>query len=488
MRLSKHEQTAKFIASMRALDGRKNFTDLALKKIKTEFKKLGLSVKTVTVSTSKKSQKKRVDEYTHDASICPASTAKEVIRNYKNALSHCGMMNHEYKKQIEVLKPELVDVFGDSKDVLELSESQDLKRIKSALKRLYRAAKGSRQKKTLLDSVRPEHYAYYKLHGATQFLSTEINKASGLALRKKHDRRIRINPEFIIEKATQVLAKKDATKYERAVALIALTGRRPTEIVKTGRFQKHAESVVMFDGQLKTRDRRLHETIDSYAIPVITDKKGETDLIIKTLRDVQAAFSDVELSYPSVSGDWITSSIGDKKKGAQDIAHNRAVTQAVNTELNAVILNWLDVIGVTCKSLRALYSEIAHERYAPKGHSKSAYAATILGYGNQGFGAALNYEQIEIDRNIERASLPEGETEDSLVDVLNACTEEVESNKRAKASHVLHQKLIAMAANGTLSRDDLTAGRISRIPVNGKRININTVKKYLEIVAQRLNP
>ena len=494
---SRHEKTKQLVDYLVNLESKRP-VDSINKKIARELKALGIEMKstwTTHVSSGGSKGKELITHYKHNPEVCAATTARDVIRHYKNAILALGMLNHTYIKTMDALKPELESAIGACDDVNELYQFKDIKRIRSALKRLYRRCRGSQLQRAVLANVKPEHHAYYKLHGATQILGTAINNQSENILRKKHNRRIRINPHYAIDMAHKTLLNKEAKRHEKAVALIIVTGRRPTEILKTGTLEKHTEDTVLFDGQLKTRDRYVHETLIAYPIPLITSETCTQAVIIKALKETQLAYSKDEITYPDILGNTITARVRDKKHGKEDIAHNRAVTQWANGTLNAVIRGWFDTDGITCKSLRAAYSEIAYLRLPEKEQktqSKEAYAASILGYGEHGFGAARNYGQIALDTSIEKAEKPDdagqAESQDSeLVDVLNACTEEVEANKRAKASHVLHRKLIAMAQKGTLTRDDLTAGRISRIPVDGKRININTVRKYLEIVTRRLN-
>ncbi|PJE78131.1 hypothetical protein CI610_02937 [invertebrate metagenome] len=490
---SKHENTKQLVDYLVNLQSKRP-TDSINKKVSRELKALGIEMKSswvTNVNAGGRKRKELVTDYKHDPDVCEAATAREVIRHYKNAILDLGMLNHAYIKTMKSLKSELESVIGACDDVKELYQFKDIKRIRNALKRLYRKCRGSKLQRAMLDNVKPEHHAYYKLHGASQRLNNTINENTETVLRQKHDRRIRINPDYAIDIAHKILLDKKAKKQEKAVALIIVTGRRPTEILKTATLKKHTDDMVLFDGQLKTRDRHIHETLTAYHIPLITSDKCNQQVILNALKSTQLAYKNIEITYPDILGNTVTTSIGDKKRGKGDIAHNRAVTQWANSTLNSVIRGWFDTDGITCKSLRAAYSEIAYLRLPSekqKGTSKDAYAASILGYGEHGFGAARNYAQIALDTEIERAEKPDdadkAENQDSeLVDGLKRATDVVLANKRAKASHALHAKLVAMAEKNLITRDELTAGRLSRVPVNGKRINIDTVRKYLLIIA-----
>lgn len=487
VRKSNREQTQKFIKSLTSIKS-KNPTDSYNKLVRRELKKLGIEMKS---ERTKLTQMKWHTEYTRTADLLSVSTAKEIIRHYKNAVLSLNLLNHSYKKEMEYLKDEILDALGDSDDVRTLFSYDDLAGIRVALKRLYRAnskkAKGSKAK-IALSKIQPEHHAYYKLDGATVMLSKILNDDASDILRKKHDDRIKVNPDYIIALAHGKLTKNTSTWQEMAASLIVVTGRRPTEILKTGTFNKLDEKRVLFDGQLKTRDRGLHESLEAYPIPVLVSSECTADVIVQAMKRVQTLVADTTIEYPDITGATTKSTIGDPKHGKDDIAHNRAVTQYSNRMINDVYSRWIDITGVTCKSMRAMYSQVAYEitkPNLPKGTSEDSYLTSILGYGEHGFGASRNYKQIEIDRTIKKAKAPDAcpdRVNDDLIERLKNSTDAVLANRRAKATHILHSILIDMATTGHLTTDEMTAGKLSRIPVNGKRININTVRGYLKTI------
>lgn len=484
---SKFEQTEKFIKSLISIDAKRP-TDSYNKLVKRELKKLGIEMKS---ERSKLTNGQWHTEYQKTAEIISVSTTKDIIRHYKNAVLSLNLLNHSYQKDMEYLKDEIIDALGDIDDVRALFNYDDLQGIRDSMKRLYRAnskkAKNSKAK-IALSKIQPEHHAYYKLNGATLMLSKILNDDAPDILRKKHDDRIKVNPDYIIELAHDKLTSNTSTWQEIAASLIVVTGRRPTEILKTGRFKKLDSKRVEFDGQLKTRDRGLHESLEAYPIPVLVSKECTVDKIIKAMKRIQSAVAEIKIKYPDIAGTRTTRAIGDPKHGKEDIAHNRGVTQYSNRMINDVYSSWLGLTGVTCKSMRAMYSQVAYEvtkPALPKNTSEDSYLTSILGYGEHGFGASRNYKQIEIDRTIEKAKAPDADPDGidaELIERLNNSTDDVLANKRAKATYVLHETLIDMATSGHLTTPDMTAGKLSRIPVNGKRINIKTVKGYLKTI------
>ncbi|MFK0573310.1 protelomerase family protein [Endozoicomonas sp.] len=481
-RLEKTHELVQYLVNMDS----KNPTNSINKKVARELKKLGI---TMVSTRSKLANGNWITDYEKTDNGVSINTAKEVIRNYKNAILALEYINHNYEKNMEYLKDEILEALGGSEDVLALFNYDDIEGIRTALKKLYRThskkAKNSKVK-IVLNSIQPEHHAYYKFNGATIMLSKIINDEAPDVLRKKHDNRIRVNPDFIIELAHKTLLNKSASWQAKAAALIVVTGRRPTEILKTGSLDKLKGNNALFDGQLKTRDRGLHEDLGAYPIPLIASDTCTASHIIKTMQQVQKTVSSVNVEFPNMLGVPVVAAIGDPEHGKNDIAHNRGVTQYSNRMINDVYSSWLDMKGVTCKSMRAMYSTLAYQINKPtlqKGISEDAYTTSILGYGEHGFGASRNYKQIELDRSIEKAQAPEADPEDidkKLIKLLEKKTEDVLANKRAKATHILHSTLIAMAKSGHLKTAEMTSGRLSRIPVSGKRININTVQGYLE--------
>jgi integrase len=67
------------------------------------------------------------------------------------------------------------------------------------------------------------------------------------------------------------LIKSDCFSHV-TLALILLTGRRPSEILKTAKFERVDAQNVLFSGQLKTRDCPTAKTAP-FPIPVLADAK-----------------------------------------------------------------------------------------------------------------------------------------------------------------------------------------------------------------------
>lgn len=482
------EQTKNVLDYIRK-SNQKNPVDATNKKLKHLLKFMGVAMTSTRVSGVAGGW---VTSYEHDADVCNLNTARESLRNILNGIKSLGILHHNYIKHMNDKKAEITAVLGDCEAVSCLYQYDDITLIRNALKRLYRESRGNSTKKAVLDQIKPEHYAYYKLHGAYKSLSALSNKESTNSLREKHNDRVRVNPDYTIEKAAEILNDKEAGWKEKAVAIIVFTGRRPTEVLKTWKARKVKGETLLFDGQLKMRDRHLHEDVAPYYIPVLKHDSVRPRLVLDNLSSVQLAMQDEKITYLDIAGETVKSTVVSDKHDASDIAHNRGVTHQTNKKLNLELIKFYDSEGMTCRLIRAMYSEVAYKQHAPKGASKSAYTATILENASEGFSASRNYEQVELDSKIKAVSVPEKEDDinkdDDLFKTLVAVNDDVLSRKRAKALHVLHAKLVKMAEQGNLSFDDMTTSNLRKIPVNGKFVNAATIKDvYLDEILGMLS-
>lgn len=417
------------------------------------------------------------------------NSGRETIRHYTNAIKALGVLGAEYETYMEANKSQIIDILGNSDDVNDLFKYDDIEAIRVAYKRIHR----SHNKKTkrnpariVLSRIKPEQYAYYKLVEVYEMLSVLVNTETEKTLKKKHDDRIRVNPDYAVRRAQETLLDKASSWQELAAALIVVTGRRPTEILKTGIFKKIDKDNLMFDGQLKTRDRSIHEDVGPFPIPVFVSKKCPINVVIEAVDRVRASVSAIGLAYPDILGADVESTIGDPKHGIGDIAHNRAVTHYSNRPINDVFSKWMGTDGITCKAFRSVYSMLAYEKNKknlPEATSENSYATDILGYTPDVFGAERTYKQIELSRDIEIAEMPKVDKKDidaALVKLLEEKTEDVRANKRAKATYDLHDKLIELAKAGHITMENMTPGRLSRVQVGVKRINIDTIRGYMK--------
>lgn len=483
--VSKHEKTATIVKYLTD-NNAKNPVDATNKYLKKYLHGMGIT------SISKRVKGVAggwVTTYKHDNDKCNRNTARESLRNVLNGIKAVGSFNHGYQKHMERLNLDITGHLGDSQDVLNLFQYEDIDLVRESLKKLYRAAGSNKVKRAVLDQIRPEHYAYYKLHEAYVMLGASVNEDADKKLREKHNDRIAINPDYAIVQAEKILLKKKSNWKEKAAALTLITGRRPTEILKTWDARQTKSSSILFDGQLKTRDRALHENLEPYFIPVLTSKKLRLASVIEALDDVHSQMKTEEITYMDVLGNPIRSTVLSEDHDKNDIQHNRGVKTYTNFKINQELRRIFETDGVTCKTMRAVYSVLAYERFGKaEGSRKSqaAYTADILGYGKDGFGATRNYEQVALDASVEKAfnpnveERPEPQKKESkkLLKLLAGATESVLANKRAKSIHALHRHLVNLAEEDKLTLEDLSAGVLRKMVINGKFVNAATIKKF----------
>lgn len=163
-------------------------------------------------------------------------------------------------------------------------------------------------------------------------------------------------------------------------ALALLTGRRSYELVCSARFMSRVTQgerggrvlhkfEVEFSGQAKTRGRAGTQFGETYPIQVLAPARA--------IIDAHDRFR--------------TSMIGMEMGGAT----NPEFSAAYTAKLNEVVRRdyghlWPDA-PLSIKCFRPLYAEIAFKMIKPKGMSKNAYFATILGHSADDLTTALSY-------------------------------------------------------------------------------------------------
>jgi len=150
-----------------------------------------------------------------------------------------------------------------------------------------------------------------------------------------------------------------------AVAICLLSGRRSVEVLKTAKFTYISDDRVLFEGQVKKGG------LDStpYEIPVL----GNSTQIIEGLAYVRsvALFADL----------------------TNDAVHSRT-----NKTMNATAKKCFSsaITGVSVKSLRSAYAEIASYWLKPDHQSKAKFMASILGHSELDLATAQSYEDFYI--------------------------------------------------------------------------------------------
>ncbi|MBL4544006.1 MAG: hypothetical protein JKP97_19920 [Rhodobacteraceae bacterium] len=182
----------------------------------------------------------------------------------------------------------------------------------------------------------------------------------------------------------------------RALAIMALTGRRFAEVLQAGEFEpfvEHSSSgtvrqkwLLKFSGQLKTKSGPETMFGKSYAIPTLAPA-----------RDVLSAFRGMRAS--AAGRIWKS-------------APERQLSTTFNPDFNRKLRTcpaakfWPKDQPLSLKELRALYAEIAYVNFAPR-TTRAPFYARILGHGDEDLTTALSYMRYSLSRQ----AMKEGQEE-----------------------------------------------------------------------------
>ena len=180
--------------------------------------------------------------------------------------------------------------------------------------------------------------------------------------------RVAFEPQPVIDAAVAAISSSSSSTWEVAAAIILLTGRRPTEILKSGDFTQVGAYQLEFSGQLKSRNKttafpiycleRSHRLIDAFT----------RFRRIASVRELQEA-----------------------ENTAVDSRLNATVNRAVRTVFPEDILPApLGESQLSAKNLRAAYVNIAYHLFGNPETSIGSFAEDFLGHQNAG--SAASYE------------------------------------------------------------------------------------------------
>ena len=263
-----------------------------------------------------------------------ASRVASIIIKYRNAIKTLGAINNDFKPSLAKSKALLMEYGVDKTLVDALKHSIQVETLVDRLSDIRKQySKGSVKPNAELvrgaiDSVSIYHPIYYRFTKPLSYAKSISNAKNAEALKAKHDRKIKINTDFLYSKAREVLNNSHSDWVDLAVALSTLTGRRPTEIMKTANFKlcKDKENYLIFNGILKSRDRNLDIDFGEWSIPVLAEPK----LIIQALKTMRRKltlqekeqelaggkggyFSGGFLRYNNSQGKEVKVSISDKR-------------------------------------------------------------------------------------------------------------------------------------------------------------------------------
>ncbi len=177
--------------------------------------------------------------------------------------------------------------------------------------------------------------------------------------------RVAFVPQPVVAAAISALSSDDYRQV--AAAIILLTGRRPTEILKSGDFTQVNRYQVEFTGQLKSRDKA-----DAYSIYCLCRSHLLIDAFTRFRRNVNIK------------------ALQEEENTAVDSRLNATINQAVRQIFGAVLPFPLGDEQLSAKNLRAAYVNIAYYLFGTPSESIGSFAEDFLGHQNPS--SAASYE------------------------------------------------------------------------------------------------
>lgn len=218
--------------------------------------------------------------------------------------------------------------------------------------------------------------ASFKLQRADQ---DRVAQDYRTTLTARHSARKRLNATAHVSIALSILDRhQDAPPLELAGALIAVTGRRPIEVLqdqtRQGDFRAGppGSKRLIFGGQRKVKRRKVRP----YSIPILAPQR----IVLAAIASLRARYNLRGKTAQQV-GDRCWNSLGMYVAGE----HARQLSPGFHDA---------DGGTLTPKELRAAYAAIAHDQEVRKGSraSYTVYAARVLGHKKDDLTTALSYD------------------------------------------------------------------------------------------------
>lgn len=410
------------------------------------------------------------------------------LRQWIDAIMALEMKHHLVGKHIEKAAKDLAEFIPDLAS--RLNPELPIQELRNRLTVLRKNEKRGVVKK-ILGSIRIEHHAYYLLQPAYEWSRKVATANDGVSLAKKVSAQIKVNPEFAVAEAARLVKEgiekqSQEIKYSLALGLAIATGRRRSEIFKTGKFwatETTSEGHVMFSGQLKTHDRQLFDDVKPYPIPTLISP----ELVIegmKVLRKLQRA--DL-MRYQDVTG-AVLDGVSPLDEGKDDLYHNRAVSYYYNHGAQLIIRKTFDNPELEWRHSRDMYSAIGYQKFKRPGEAESVYRTRVYGHATAGGSgdSQKHYEKFELDSAVEKAEFVSGSgpkrtgANKQLVAALVQKDGQIEQYLRSPNMKFIHAWMKEQLDLG-LSPAIVSASYIRRYClVDGKVLNLRTCKVYLE--------
>jgi hypothetical protein len=259
---------------------------------------------------------------------------------------------------------------------LDASQEDEIERLCLAELEAWRARPGMTKENSLRPVVTAARNAIrrgIKLTAANRYLNEQRGEYQHIALKylnldwdalnvvsdEKFEAGLRnqqeiVSPHAVVIRAEHLLHSNRSD--ELVVGLALVTGRRLTELLKSGRFFPSSSAwTVIFDGQLKRRDL----AVEPYEIPVLVD----AEQVMQAWRRLRMQEDCTGLDIEAVAQ-----------------RYSRVVSECANRHFTGLIPQRKEHENLYTHAFRAVYAQIAVHWFCPKYIDELVYANSILGH------------------------------------------------------------------------------------------------------------
>ncbi|WP_158379754.1 protelomerase family protein [Candidatus Williamhamiltonella defendens] len=407
--------------------------------------------------------------------VCSYRYYSQLMQNYRNGIKALGFKHHAIKRHINTF----LRKYSNTKEGLhkKLDPHLPIEKLRENIILLRtNTVTGSDFRRDLL-RLRIEHHAYYMFEPKSA-IKDWIRDDDQKQLNKKLHTQILVNPKWVKTLVCNLLTKNEPSTSDLCIGIALASGRRLTEIMKTASLKVVDDKTLLFSGQLKTKNRYLFKKISRYQIPSMI----EAEIVVKALDKLRQKTQNNTLKYHNVFGKMVKSEV--KDAGIKDYDHNRAVHKKYESTMNRAVRALFQNGQFSLKDCRALYTEVTYEDHLKKGEAPSAYRHRVLGHSL--IETQLHYEAFRLNNSVQSIELIENNNHAKIADLqkslgvyLEKADIAVVSYSRAPKMAVIHEWLKSEVMKG-LQLEKMTPSYIRRHCLfEGKQLNFNTIKKYL---------
>ena len=197
-------------------------------------------------------------------------------------------------------------------------------------------------------------------HIALKYMNFSEEEWAAMNAATERDFRERLETQQLVEQPEAVIVKADSLlgsqRWEEiVVGLAVVTGRRLTEVLKTGELHPMSQYTVVFSGQLKRKDEKL----DPYEIPTLV----EATRVLDAWKRVHALVDCTRMENDEVSA-----------------AYSRVVGEVAKRAFHGLVPVRSNDEDIYTHLFRTVYARLAVWLYCPVQVTDLTYMATIQGH------------------------------------------------------------------------------------------------------------